>query len=156
MSIITCELIIRENINLFTQDPRPLINSVDEVGRLMFEKGVSIYNIFITKDIYPNVASSLNKTLAAVNKSVERLIKTWWNAAAEKGDIAKYIGKSDAERPLPNYFIYYMAVYTYLGIPYWEAVERFGKELVYSPMDVYKRLAGERAEGKMDSEEAAE
>lgn len=127
------EILLRGILGPIRPDIRPLAYAVDITGQLLFELHFSMDDILVTKHIYPDVAKLLNKNPTAIAKSVERLTRLCWDALGEQELILFYLGRAEKQIPTPRDFLTYLAFYSYLGISYFDAIERYPHLLFQSP-----------------------
>ena len=123
MQITKTEALVRSIIGPVRSDIRPLVLSIDLIAELVFNKNETIDTIRITKDVYPTVAKQLGKSPSAVSRKVERLARLCW----ERGDhdaIARIIGKTVYDISSPRDMLFYLAYYSYLGIPFYKVIEQ--------------------------------
>lgn len=73
------EALLRALLGPVREDVRPLAAVVDCVAELLFECGVPLDDVRITKNVYPVVAARLGKPVTAIARSVERLSARCWS-----------------------------------------------------------------------------
>ncbi len=70
------ETLIRAILGITHEDIRPLVLVVEETMEQMSQAPLD--SIRITKQVYPNVAKKLGKTVGAVSRATERLCAHLW------------------------------------------------------------------------------
>lgn len=120
---MNAEMVIRSLVGPAGRDIRPLAYAVELVGDLLFERKVAMDDILVTKDIYPDVAKRLRKKPGAVSRRIERLANFCWERG-EEDRLAQVIGRRLKACPPPREMLVYLAFYAYLGVPFYEAIER--------------------------------
>lgn len=124
------EAVIRSILGAVRGDIRPLVYAVDIAIELVFAKGVSMDDIFVTNDIYPEAAERLKKdfgagaSVEAVSRQIERLANKCWEALVERDLVTTYIGDELKDIHAPRDIIFYLAFYTYLDTPFFVAVKQ--------------------------------
>lgn len=118
------EIILRGILGPVRSNIRPLALAVDLTGNLLFEQHFSMDDIKVTKHIYPNVARLLNKKTGAASKSIERLTHLCWDSLVEQGLTVAYFGRPVKQMPTPQNLMTYLAVYSYLSIPFFVVIEQ--------------------------------
>lgn len=104
---------------------RVLVACVDVTARLLFEQGIPMDDISDMKDVYAQVAKSLGKTTNAVSRNAERMANLCWEMSSPQR-LEQMLDRSPKELPLspaPRTILIYLAVYSYLGSPYFEAID---------------------------------
>jgi len=107
----------------------PMVLAVQVAIELIFASNVPIYDILVTKDIYPEVASRLSKiydttvSLPAVSKQIERTSNLCWESMLERDLVKAIIGINLREIKAPRDMIFYLAFYCHLNKPYYVAVK---------------------------------
>lgn len=106
------------------KESKALACAVAIMERLLFEEKKSIYDIQVTKDIYPEVVSLTGGTPASVTRNIARAAKKCWKSQ-EKRIREEIIGEPCEDLHTPRDLILYLAVYAHFGIPYYEAIRKF-------------------------------
>lgn len=120
---MNAELVIRSLVGPAGRDIRPLAYAVELTGHLLFERGVAIDDILVTKDVYPEVAKQLKKKRGSISRQIERLANFCWEKG-EEDRLAQVIGRRLCHCPPPREMLVYLAYYACLGVPYYKAIER--------------------------------
>ncbi|MCD8384929.1 MAG: sporulation initiation factor Spo0A C-terminal domain-containing protein [Clostridiales bacterium] len=84
------------------------------------EQGIPTDDISVMKDVYVQVAKSLGKMTNAVSRNAERMANLCWKMSSLQC-LEQVLGRSSTEIPLspaPKTILIYLAVYSYLGFPY--------------------------------------
>lgn len=124
------EAVIRSIIGAVGMNTRPLACAVDIAIDLMFARGISMDDIYVTVDIYPEVAKQMKdrrgkipstKTIA---RRVERLANLCWDSLVARGLVLEYIGAPLQDIRAARDIIFYLAFYVYLDIPFFTAIQR--------------------------------
>lgn len=92
--------------------------------RLLFEEKKSIYDIQVTKDIYPEVVKLMGGGPASVTRNIARAARKCWKSQ-EAQIREKVIGEPCEDMHAQRDLILYLAVYAHFGIPYYEAIRKF-------------------------------
>lgn len=124
------ETVIRSILGAVKSDVRPLAYAVDITINLMFTEKVPMDDIYVTDDIYPEVAklvktrygkSSSTKT---VSRRIERLANLCWDALVARNMVVEYIGAPLSDIRAPRDIIFYLAFYIYLDTPFFTAIKQ--------------------------------
>lgn len=113
---IVKSVLANDNIDL-----RPFILTIETAIKCSFAVGVAIENIKVRNEIYPMVASSLEKNPEAVAKQVERTANRCW----DKGNLEsmrKIMGNKPEIPMKPKDTVIYFAAYAFYGIPYRQVI----------------------------------
>lgn len=129
----TAETLLRMILGPVRSDIRPLALAVDITGGLLFEQNYAMDDIKVTKDIYPQVAQCLNQKIGAVTKSIERLTCLCWDSLKRQDLISVYLGRPEKQTPTPRELLIYLAVYSHLGISFFDLVEKEPRFLFQTP-----------------------
>lgn len=104
------EIIIRDILGPTTQSIQPLAYAVEVVGYLLFVEKLPLEEIYVTKNVYPEVAGRLKQNGKSVARQIERLSNSCWDSM-DKEQKLKYIGKElkdiHSTRDILIYFAYY-------------------------------------------------
>lgn len=120
-------------------DIRPLACAVDVMAERMFRDKMDFDDIHLNCHVYPEAARRRGRTEEAVSRSAQRMARNCW----DKGNLdvlEEILGFRPRRPPLPKgemalpvkpkRVMMYLASYTYLGVPYLEAMkdypQRFG------------------------------
>ena len=109
------------------KDIRPLVHAVDITIKLMFSQGIPMDDIRVTHAVYPQVAKRL-KTRSGASPSA----KTCWDSLEERNLVKEFLGTSLRDIQAPRDLLFYLAAFSHLGIPFFEAVKRY-PELLFWP-----------------------
>lgn len=115
------KLMIRLIMGHTRNDIRPLAYSIVEAADLLFANDQPWDEIKITKDVYPNVARKLGKSLSATSRSVERLVNRCWDKMTPQQKL-EYIGRDLEDITSTTDFIVYLAYYLHYNQPYFEVI----------------------------------
>lgn len=135
------EIILREILGPVRSNILPLALAVDITGNLLFEQHFSMDDIKVTKHVYPDVAKLLGKKPDATSKSIERLTHLCWNSLVEQELTVVYLGRPVKQSPTPQNLLTYLAVYSYLNVPFFVVIERYPQFLFQAPSNTQKGLA---------------
>lgn len=136
------EILLRGILGPIRSSIRPLVLAVNITEELLFQQHFSMDDILVTKHVYSRAAEVMGKKVDAVSKSVERLAHLCWNAMVEQELVACYLGRELRHFPTPRDFLIYLAVYSYLHIPFFTAIEQYPRFLFQSPAEVERRDSG--------------
>ena len=122
------KLMIRLIMGNTRNDIRPLAYAVTEVETLLFTHNQPWDEIRITKDVYPNVAKQLNKSVSATSRAVERLVNRCWDRMTPQQK-QEYIGRDLEDITSITDFLVYLAYYLHYNQPYFEVIRTQFAEL---------------------------
>lgn len=106
-------------------DSRILAYAVWEARRMMFQEGIPMEEIRVTKTIYPKAAKKYGKTIRAAERQIERLGNMCWENM-DKSQREKYLGETESP-PAPGEIIILLGCYIEHGKSLREAEkEKFG------------------------------
>lgn len=111
------ERLLRSILGPTRSDIRPLAFAIAVAEELLFNQGLAMDDVQITKQIYPMVARQFRKTDNAAAKCVERLSRLCWEAMVAQNLVAQYLGRAIQQSPTPRSLIVYLAVYSHTGSP---------------------------------------
>ena len=94
------------------KDIRPLVHAVDITIKLMFSQGIPMDDIRVTHAVYPQVAKRL-KTRSGASPSAKT---------------KEFLGTSLRDLQAPRDLLFYLAAFSHLGIPFFEAVKRYPEQ----------------------------
>ncbi len=106
------------------KEAKALSCAVTVMERLLFEGRKSIYDIQVTKDIYPEVAKRMETQPASVARNIARASQKCWKSK-ESWIRQEVIGEPCEELHAPRDLILYLAVYAHFGMPYYQAIRQF-------------------------------
>ena len=115
------ESIIRAILGPTRRDIRPLAYSVDLMAELLFDQKISMDEIRVTKYIYPCTAKRFRKKPDTAARCVERLANDCWDEG-DRDYLAQIIGRRLQDIREPRDMLFYLAFYSRLGIPFYEAI----------------------------------
>lgn len=124
------EVLIRSILGAVRMDIRPLAYAVDVAVDLMFVQKIPMEDIFVTRDIYPEVAVRMQKepqgvpSNAAVARRIERLANECWDTLVARGLVMTYIGEPIGDIRAPRDLIFYLAFYIYFEKPFFAAIQQ--------------------------------
>ena len=124
------EAVIRSIFGAVGMDLRPLVYAVDAAIELLFLQGVTMDDICVTKDIYPETARlpacvpDAAPSVRSTARRVERLANLCWDALADRGLVQTSLGAPLRDIRAPRDMIFYLAYYVYLDTPFFTAVEQ--------------------------------
>ena len=85
------ERLLRSILGPTRSDIRPLAFAIAVAEELLFNQGLAMDDVQITKQIYPMVARQFRKTDNAAAKCVERLSRLCWEAMVAQDLVAQYL-----------------------------------------------------------------
>ena len=118
------EKTIRRILGPMQSDIRPFVCAVEQIRKLMFEDGMNLSDIVLSRDVYPAVAVMLNKSDAAISRQALRIANMCW-ALFDKNDVLKeqYIGKNISDINAPRDMFFYFAYYLQYDQPFYKILE---------------------------------
>ena len=96
------ERLLRSILGPTRSDIRPLAFAIAVAEELLFNQGLAMDDVQITKQIYPMVARQFRKTDNAAAKCVERLSRLCWEAMVAQDLVAQYLGRAIQQSPTPR------------------------------------------------------
>ncbi len=117
------DMMLRSLVGPVRTKIKPMSVAVEVAEELMFDQGIDRDDIYVTKHIYPVVASRLGITRAAATRSIERaanLCLASSNAQRLEGLVGRRLDCINA----PSDIIFYLAYYRRFGKPYYEVIEK--------------------------------
>ncbi len=99
-------------------DPEPLSNAIDTLRDLLYRQNRNIYDVYVTKDIYPEVAKQLGMNIPAVSRSIVRAAHRCFSQLSSE-QINAIIGRPIPYLDSPSDMIFYLAAYLETGQPYY-------------------------------------
>ena len=124
------EAVIRSILGAARPDVRPMAYAVDAAISLMFVQKIPMDDIYVTDDIYPDVAKlvrnrrgkpSSPKTVA---RRIERLANLCWDTLVARNLVLEYLGAPLENIRAPRDMIFYLAFYIYLDTPFFIAIQK--------------------------------
>lgn len=116
------ELLVRSILGAVRADIRPLTYAIDIAEELLFVQHISMNDIRVTKDVYPQAARQVKRSTAATSRCIERLANLCWDSLAEKELNLQYIGRTLGDIRAPRDLIIYLAFYLHFGRPFFEVI----------------------------------
>lgn len=130
------EVLIRSILGPTRGNTRPLAFAVYITAERLFIQHMSIDELLFTKDIYRSTAKLLGKRPDSVARQIERIAGRCRDQIFQKGLSGTYLGQTGG-MPSPHMLIICLAVYSYLGMPFDEALaqcpELFAGRPPYKP-----------------------
>ena len=125
------EKIIRKILGPMQSDIRPFVCAVEQIRKLMFKDNRNISDIVLSKDVYPAVAVTLDKSEAAISRQVLRIANICWTLF-DKSEMLKekYIGKNIKDINAPRDMFFYFAYYFQYGQPFYKFLECDNQEVL--------------------------
>lgn len=123
------EAVIRSILGAARVDIRPLAYSVDIAIHLIFFERIPMDDIYVTDDIYPQVAKLVKNrrgkpsTPKAVSRRIERLANLCWDTLVARNLVLDYLGAPLEDIRAPRDMIFYLAFYVYLDTPFFIAIQ---------------------------------
>ena len=123
------EAVIRSILGASRVDIRPLAYSVDIAIHLIFFERIPMDDIYVTDDIYPQVAKLVKNrrgkpsTPKAVSRRIERLANLCWDTLVARNLVLDYLGAPLEDIRAPRDMIFYLAFYVYLDTPFFIAIQ---------------------------------
>ena len=124
------EAVIRSILGAARPDIRPLAYAVDAAISLMFVQKIPMDDIYVTDDIYPDVAKLVRNRFGrpsspeTVSRRIERLANLCWDTLVERNLVLEYIGAPLRDIRAPRDMIFYLAFYIYLDTPFFIAIQK--------------------------------
>ncbi|MCI8689491.1 MAG: hypothetical protein HFF87_04150 [Oscillibacter sp.] len=119
-----CEALIRSILGVDRSNLRPLIYAVEITSDLLFVQHIAMDDLYVTKNVYPEVARRMNKSASAAARQVERLANRCWDVMSAQSLAAKYIGKELVDIHAPSDMLTYLAFYLHFERPFFEVIEQ--------------------------------
>ncbi len=95
----------------------PFVLAIDLTAQLLFEEGIAMQDILVTKDVYPVVAKCLRMKHTSASRQILRIANRCWKKLSDTQKEA-YIGKVLPFLEGPRKLLIYFAVYLYSGKPF--------------------------------------
>ncbi len=95
----------------------PFVLAIDRTAQLLFEEGVAMQDILVTKDVYPVVAKRLRMKHTSASRQILRIANRCWKKLSDEQK-ELYIGKVLPFLEAPRKLLFYFAVYLYSGKPF--------------------------------------
>ena len=124
------EAVIRSIFGAVRTDIRPLVYAVGIAIELMFVRGLSMNDIYVTNDIYPDVAKLVRNRFGrpsspkTVSRRIERLANLCWDTLVARNLVLEYLGAPLENIRAPRDMIFYLAFYIYLDTPFFIAIQK--------------------------------
>ena len=123
------EAVIRSIFGAVRTDIRPLVYAGGIAIELMFVRGLSMNDIYVTNDIYTDVARRLTKKSGAhpspktVSRRIDRLANKCRDTLVARDLVTQYLGRPLKDIHAPRDIIFYLAFYSHLGVPFFVAID---------------------------------
>ena len=124
------EAVIRSILGAARSDIRPLAYAVDAAISLMFVQKIPMDDIYVTDDIYPDVAKLVRNRFGrpsspeTVSRRIERLANLCWDTLVERNLVLEYIGAPLRDIRAPRDMIFYLAFYVYFDAPFFTVIQK--------------------------------
>ena len=124
------EAVVRFILGPIGMDVRPLAYAADIAIDLIFYQRMSMDDIQVTNDIYPEVAKLLKNhygkvpTSGTVSKRIQRLANLYWETLVDRDLVLEYVGAPIKDIRAPRDIIFYIAFYAHLDTPYFIAIRQ--------------------------------
>ena len=124
------EAVIRSILGAARPDIRPLAYAVDAAISLMFVQKIPMDDIYVTDDIYPDVAKLVRNRLGkpsspkTLTRRIERLANLCWDTLVARNLVLEYLGAPIENIRAPRDMIFYLAFYIYLDTPFFIAIQK--------------------------------
>lgn len=112
------EKLVRSVLGASRIKVRPMVLAIETMEYLLFEEGMHRDDIRVTKDIYPAVAKRLDKSVAAVSRSIARTVSQCWCCGDAK-QMAQIVGRELTDIYLVGDILFYFAYYRHHMKPYY-------------------------------------
>ena len=100
----------------------PFVLAIDLTAQLLFEEGIAMKDILVTKDVYPVVAKCLRMKHTSASRQILRIANRCWKKLSDEQK-KMYIGKALTFLEGPRKLLFYFAVYLYSGKPFFTQKE---------------------------------
>ena len=124
------EAVIRSILGAARPDIRPMAYAVDAAISLMFVQKIPMNDIYVTDDIYPDVAKLVKNRRGkpsspkTVSRRIERLANLCWDTLVARNLVLEYLGAPLENIRAPRDMIFYLAFYIYLDTPFFIAIQK--------------------------------
>ena len=124
------EAVIRSILGAARSDVRPPAYAVDASISLMFVHKIPMDDIYVTDDIYPDVAKLVRNRFGrpsspeTVSRRIERLANLCWDTLVERNLVLEYIGAPLKDIRAPRDMIFYLAFYVYFDAPFFTVIQK--------------------------------
>ena len=124
------ETVIRSILGAVRADIRPLAYTVGAAINLMFVQKISMDDIYVMDDIYPDVAKRVKNrhgkpsSPKTVSRRVERLANLCWDTLVARNLVLEYLGVPLKNIRAPRDMIFYLAFYVYLDTLFFVAIQK--------------------------------
>lgn len=124
------EAVIRSILGTAKPDIRPLAYAVDAAISHMFVQKIPMDDIYVTEDIYPDVAKLVKNRRGkpsspkTVSRRIERLANLCWDTLVARNLVLEYLGAPLESIRAPRDIIFYLAFYIYLDTPFFIAIQK--------------------------------
>lgn len=104
-------------------DIRPVICALDVIIDLLFYQHLNKGDIPVTKSVYPHVAELLDKSQAAVSRSIQRNANRCWDSIKKQHYFMRFIGRELYDTPSAADVLFYLAFFAYHGKPFFASFD---------------------------------
>ena len=124
------EAVIRSILGAARPDIRPLAYAVDAAISLMFVQKIPMDDIYVTDDIYPDVAKLVRNRFGkpsspkTLTRRIERLANLCWDTLVSRKLVLEYLGAPLENIRAPRDMIFYLAFYIHLDSPFFIAIQK--------------------------------
>lgn len=124
------EAVIRSILGAARPDIRPLAYAVDAAMNLVFVQKIPMDDIYVTDDIYPDVAKLVKNRRGklsspkTVSRRIERLANLCWDTLVTRNLVQEYLGAPLENIRAPRDLIFYLAFYIRLDTPFFMAIQK--------------------------------
>lgn len=119
------EILLRAILGPVRSDLRPLAFAVEITDDILFSQHISMNDFLVTKQVYPEVAKLTHSTPNSTSRRIERLAHLCWDSLRQQDLVAYYLGRVPSYPPDPCTLIVFLAVYSHLNIPFFDAIEQY-------------------------------
>ncbi|MCI8808735.1 MAG: hypothetical protein HFF84_01175 [Oscillibacter sp.] len=119
-----CEALIRSILGVDRSNLRPLVRAVEITEQLLFIQHIPMDDLYVTKNVYPEVARLMGKSSSAAARQVERLANRCWDVMLSRNLVSQYIGKEIVNIHAPSDMLTYLAFYLHFDRPFFEVIEQ--------------------------------
>lgn len=122
------EAVIRSILGTARPDIRPMAYAVDAAISLIFVQKIPMDDIYVTDDIYPDVARLVKNRRGkpsspkTVSRRIERLANLCGDTLVARKLVLEYLGAPLENIRAPRDMIFYLAFYIYWDTPFFIAI----------------------------------
>ena len=124
------EAVIRSILGAARPDIRPMAYAVDAAISLMFVQKIPMDDIYVTDDIYPDVAKLVKNrhgkpsSPKTVSRRIEHLANLCWDTLIARKLVLEYLGAPLENIRAPRDMIFYLAFYVYFDAPFFTVIQK--------------------------------